>query len=282
YAEDLCMFRFVPSSTRNLYTMEISALGSFFGANGNSVRVAIVDEENAYPYILQHDEMSRLYTFADSQSSRWLTASGSAELVGYAFKEDPMKWYLEEVKDVTIETDANGYAAVMLPCGVEIPSSCKAFTVTSVSDGTAYAAELIGEIPAATPFVLKSTVEGARVQLPVKYVSTKVASAMSGTNIRRTDAPVRHELVSTADGFSFRQVSSGIVKANSAYLLADTADTLSVVIGEDPNAGVDEIPVDAISADDVFYDLSGRRVVNPAPGIYVNATTKKVVKIIEL
>lgn len=281
YAEDLCLFRFVSAVDPAVVKIEISALNQFFGGNGNSSRVDIVAGDNAYAYTLQRDnEFSRLFTFADTENKRWLTISGSHELVGYAYAEDPEKWYFEEVREISVNTDANGYAALTLPCGVDIPASCKAYTVTSVNNGKAYVRELDGEIPASTPFILKSHNANSTVKLTVRYITSSVATAMVGTNVRNAKAPARHEIETTADGFRFRKVEAGTVNANSAYLIADTDEPLTVVYGDDPDAGIEEIEADKLTPDTHLFDLQGRPVYRPCPGLYIDAATKKVVRVI--
>lgn len=281
YAEDLCLFRFVSTVDPAVVKIEISALNRCFGENGNSSRVNVVDRDNAYAYTLKRDnEFSRLFTIYDTDNKRWLTISGTHELVGYAYAEDPEKWYFEEVREISVNTDANGYAALTLPCGIEIPSSCKAYTVTSVNAGKAYVKELDREIPAATPFILKTPNKNSTVTLPVKYVTASVATAMVGTNVRNATAPARHEIETTADGFSFRKVEAVSVNANSAYLIADTDEPLTVVFGDDPDAGIEEIAADKLAPDTVLFDLQGRKVYRPLPGLYIDAATKKVVRVL--
>ncbi len=282
YAEDLAIFRIVkPENDPYAAKFEVSALGQWFGESQHSTRMSMVTADNAYSYTIERDDdFNRLFIFNDKPNKRWLTVSGYAELVGYAFAEDPEKWYLEEVKEIPVTTDANGYRALVLPCGINLPSSCKAYTVTGITDGKAYAKELTGHIPASVPFILKTLSGNSTVNIPVEYVEASVPTAMIGTNVKNVNAPARHEMISTPDGFYFHKVDASQAAPNSAYIIADTDADIPVVIGDDPGASIEEIPVEDLSADAILYDLQGRRVVNPVSGLYIDGVSKKVIRVV--
>lgn len=277
YLEDLALFRVVKKSADPYaVNIEVCALQKSFGTNSNSGKVAMADKDAAYTYTLEpQGDFSRLFALADTGNKRWLTVSGGYDLVGYAWQEDPEKWYFEEVKSIPVKVDANGYAALTLPCAVEIPAGCKAYVVTSVNDGNAYMRELTDAVPEATPFILHSPAKNASVTLQLTDTDAKVAGTMSG-NMIKAQLPARHVLVSTPEGVTFSKADAGTVMPNSAYLVSDYDGTLNGVVGEDP-AGIEEIDADNIPADRELFDLQGRPVKDPRPGYYIDAVSKKVV-----
>ena len=164
-------------------------------------------------------------------------------------------WIIEEVTDaelqLTREIGNTGYATLAAPVALNIPAGVKAYTVTvDEAQETAILEEVSEVIPAGTAVVLKK--EGTESSFDFTYApegSTENSNSLVGvyktTNIT-TDINA-YILGNGSEGIGFYQMSADdrTLGANKAYL--------------------------------AFYDLQGRRVMNPTKGIYVTKSGKKVI-----
>lgn len=73
------------------------------------------------------------------------------------------------------------------------------------------------------------------------------------------------------------------LKANKAYFLTDnsaggmnTAKYFTLSFGKGENTGIQNTVAGQDEKDNIFFDLSGRRVQAPAKGIYVTGNGKKI------
>lgn len=282
FAEDLCLVRFWPThGDVTKVNIEIPALGKFLThANNNAKPGLTASRDDAYTFDLETVNLKQLYyRFAQPDRDSWLTVSGGAELVGYGVAENAMHFYIEPVETISIPVDANGYATVCLPCGVELPEGVKAYTVTDFSAGKAYVEELESPVHLNTPMIIKAAAGQTAVELPVKNTTAWVASAMSGNLVVNNNAPGRYVPTFSADGIGFTYAEEGQAMPGSAYIASENVGDVATVMGANPEAGIEEITVDE-AANRELFDLQGRRVNGtPRAGIYINAATKRAVRI---
>jgi hypothetical protein len=279
YQEDLAIMQFVfPTADYTQAQIRVCATGQYLGSNSDGVAVGLTEKTGAYTYTIQpKGDYSRLFSLADPTNSRWLTVSGGYELVGYGYEEDPELWYFEEVESISVTPDANGYLLLTLPANVSMPEGCTAYNIPGEYEGELYAEEISGYVPAGTPFLLHSNGGKSSVELPVVSGSKTLSSALTGTNVT-TSAPDRHVLSTTETAVNFTAAAAGTVKPNTAYYNTTATTDIPVVFDKKyPFSGINTIEADQISADDMYFDLQGRRVVNPTKGFYINGTTHKTV-----
>lgn len=214
------------------------------------------------------------FSLAHTEAETTITISGSNEAVSWNQSEAPMRFYVEKVNDITVTTDANGYLSTVLPANITLPEGVQAWVCTSVRDGKAYFEEAEGGIGANIPFVLKAT--PGKVTLPLAGVPAWYASGMTGTCIKAA-APARQQIVSTANGFAFEPVAEGTVSPCTAWAATESQTPLEVVMGADPESNIAEI---AAAEGLELFDMHGRLVSGtPRPGLYINATTHRVVRV---
>lgn len=285
FSDDLCLVRFWPQDgDLTKVKVEIPAFGVFLGQADNAAAPHQTTEPSeATVFDLDTKSITqRTFILAQPNKGNWLTMGGDNTLQAWNVNEPSMYFYLEEAKTIDVTVDANGYASVCVPCGVTIPEGCKAYTVTSVAGGKAFVEEISGPIHQRTPFILKAAQGATTVSLPIENNLNWIATEMAGA-VRVMEAPGRYVPEYSASGISFRYVAATDpvekVAPGSIYIISDDNGPLTTVMGANPEASIEEITVDDAAGRELF-DLQGRRVVDtPRAGLYINAATKRVVRV---
>lgn len=92
---------------------------------------------------------------------------------------------------------------------------------------------------------------------------------------------VYYDVYAAAYDFSTPNGSTPYTLVTSPYsfrVLVDLQNRTSEVIEEDPATAIADLRADCNSTDDNWYDLTGRRVVNPKEGIYIHQGKKVILK----
>lgn len=286
FTDDLCLVRLWPvNGDVTQVKIQIPAMLQYLtGANNNSKPGLTSSSSDAYVFELEEvSAKGRYFRFYEADKSAWLTVttgSGYAAVMGYSITENPNRWLFEEVTSITVPVDANGYATVCLPCGVSLPEGVKAYTVTDFSNGKAYVEELESPIHMTTPWIIKAAAGAGSVELPLENNRNYVNSSMVGNMRVASDVPGRYVPVFSADGIGFEYAEAAeSALPGSCYIVSDNIGAVTTVMGANPDAGIEEITADD-AADRDLYDLLGRPVKgNVTPGIYINAATKKAIRI---
>ena len=117
-------------------------------------------------------------------------------------------------------------------------------------------------------------------------------TAEKHTNLTAYNASTMRMLGTTADGYpafvknsascvTFSGKTGSYLPANKCYLSvsASAPDELRIVTEEEYTAGIDDVAPDAVrDADAPCYDLQGRRIAQPAHGVYIRGGKKYMVK----
>ena len=178
-----------------------------------------------------------------------------------------------------------GVATLYLPFDAAIPNEdfFAAAAVVSVSGSTAYLKQIKGGIIPANTGVMIFANPGTYTINPSQTAPTEIVnSILHGVLV---DTPV-NTVKQNEGGANIYVLSRGIeeytgfkivgstVKTIGAFkaYLAQPADSqvkqINLSFGKDPTTGIEEIKND-LKDSYVFYDLSGRRIVNPTKGIYI-------------
>jgi hypothetical protein len=246
--------------------------------------VTFLDNSEASVFqLVKNSDSQRLFKLQYNGTNKRLTTNGVSGGQGIAINnntENAMLWYIERVDSFTGPTlNEGGYAALTLPCPVEIPEGYEAFYVSATSNGNVKISSLGNIVPAYFPFIIKGNAgaiptftisEQANIEVP--------ETQMSGTTYRiDNDRNIFTLAVNDQGGITFSR-KSGIesLDANSAFIYADqlatTNDELGVYINED-------IPTSAIDAttdsnnNEKYYDLQGRRIEHPANNTIIISTS---------
>ena len=202
-------------------------------------------------------------------------------------KDERCAWILEEVNEPAQQPKLNKqmtaeYATLAAPVALNIPAGVKAYTVTVDETKESAILEEVSEvIPAGTAVILKK--EGAESSFDFTYApegSTENSNSLVGvykaTNVA---ANINAYILGNGNsGIGFYQMSADdrTLGANKAYLAlpATMSQVRSITIGG-PTTGIENTVTDGTQTEE-YYDLQGRRVLNPTKGIYVTKSGKKV------
>ena len=259
-------------------SLNMSGNGNFYNDGGHTFNFtaspvigyyAIRQTSNANGYLLD-------YSATNGKLDNWSNPS-----------DERCAWILEEVNEPAQQPKLNKqmtaeYATLAAPVALNIPAGVKAYTVTvDETQETAILEEVTGVIPAGVAVVLKK--EGAESSFDFTYApegSTENSNSLVGvykaTNVA---ANINAYILGNGNsGIGFYQMSADdrTLGANKAYLAlpATMSQVRSITIGG-PTTGIENTVTDGTQAEE-YYDLQGRRVMNPTKGIYVTKSGKKV------
>ena len=196
-------------------------------------------------------------------------------------------WILEEVTDEAslpklTKTMTGEYATIAAPVSLVIPKGIKAYKAQANGD-KATLTEVTGIIPAGTAVVLQKTGEGNDY---VFNFDATAASQDESNNLvgvyAETAIPTTtnaYVLAQPADkniGFYLLDATDRTIAANKAYLVvpAEASGIKAFTFDFGGTTGIEN--TEAVTETEEYYDLQGRRVMNPTKGIYVTKSGKKV------
>ncbi len=282
--EDLCLFTFdYPNGNPYQVKIKAAATGTYFGTNSSgSVIPVTATVDNATVYEIEpmgdFDKRFRLKTAANSLR---LTSAGNTALVPYGEIEDSEQWYFEEVNEISgITLNSGGYALIQLPCPVKMPEDVEFYVADHIkTDGSVVMAQLEGTVlPASTPVLVHSTSGATSLTLAIstddEVEYSIIHNLLSGTNVILSDVSISEMQLNTDGTLQLVHDTSTTIQPNSAYLESnDEAD--AILLTDDIETGIEDVNADKADNKE-WYDLNGRRIVNPAQGIYINGTRHKL------
>lgn len=196
-------------------------------------------------------------------------------------------WILEEVTDEAslpklTKTMTGEYATIAAPVSLVIPEGIKAYKAQANGD-KATLTEVTGIIPAGTAVVLQKTGEGN--DYVFKFDATAASQDESNNLVgvyAETAIPTTtnaYVLAQPADkniGFYLLDATDRTIAANKAYLVvpAEASGIKAFTFDFGGTTGIEN--TEAVTEAEEYYDLQGRRVMNPTKGIYVTKSGKKV------
>ena len=202
------------------------------------------------------------------------------------------RWEFSEVTELPLKVSAAGYATVNYPVAVQLPEDVTAYGVAEENDTEIVLSELTltdGVLPAATP-VLVAAAEGTHMlTLLPSNDEAAMQTGFSGTTLSEVIADgvnayilAKHEGDDAAKFYELaanegETTTNRTLGTNKAYYVANGAAAASFTLrfGE-TTTGIDSVEAATDADTDVYYDLSGRRVLYPTKGIYVKADGTKV------
>ena len=150
--------------------------------------------------------------------------------------------------------------------------------VTKIND-TSVSTEAVTTVPAGEGVILHRTGTATSFNVPVAATATahaanKLVGVLEATTIGEngTDYVLK-------DG-KFKKANPGTLAAGKAYLKTDAnaAPALTIGFGDEGTTGIRSIENGQLTIDNVYYDLSGRRVAEPTKGVYIVNGKKVVIK----
>lgn len=193
---------------------------------------------------------------------------------------------IEEKSLTTTDTDFYG---LYLPYQTSVPEGITAYTGALSNDHTTLTLTKVeGEIPSNTAVLVKSNAVGTYTfNVSNEETADAIANnSLQGVTVETAVADLAEEgktvltLGVADDGIvAFRKPAAETIKANKVYLLVDAASSAKIRIVEGETTGIEENYEFGINnSDEATYDLSGRKVANPAKGLYIKSGKKFIVK----
>lgn len=197
-------------------------------------------------------------------------------------------WQIEKVTSIPVSIGETGYASVGYPFAVQLPEGdVKAYYASAAEGGVMTLAEITdGLIPANTGAILVNESEAggaANVTLTITTTDKTIGgNKLVAANAKRIGfAEDENYLLAVDDDdkVKFLQATITTVPANKAYLPAanisgtNPANALAFSFGDD-QTGINSIV--KVGGNVKYYDLKGRRVLNPSNGVFITSDGKKV------
>lgn len=225
----------------------------------------------------------------DYPSYRAINQAPNNQILGWETGDNATKWYVIPATTLDLPLNAAGdgksYATTYLPFDASLSANVKAYIVTVAEGGKATVSE-VTDIPANQGVVLVSET-AAKATLTLGSASANCTSnILSGTNPRFTieeNAKSNYYIFGNGgNGVGFYHPNNTTLKENRAFLPASVVTASGSVNGfkldfGGVNTGI-EAAIQTDEANATYYDLSGRRVIRPAKGIYVKNGRKVYVK----
>lgn len=219
-------------------------------------------------------------------------------------------WVIREVNEIEVAMNTvNGesWASLYLPFGVQLAEGVEAYIVTG-QDGNGEPIvylESIENIPANTGVVLKGTAENYTLTIDNTVQAIGGINFLKGFNVETSVTDMMYDedyeewtpaqmvwvfgCRNNQVGFYYPKnnkdeatgISTVTLKANKAFLdlyemIGNEPMYIAISFGKGDATGIQSTPADRNEQDNIFYDLSGRRVQAPAKGIYVTGNGKKI------
>ncbi len=198
---------------------------------------------------------------------------------GYPFKAPAD--FTATAASYTTTITAAGAGTLCLPFDATIPGGVEAWTLAYTSGDAAVATPVETTIPANTPVLLNGsgdqTFTGASAA--VSASATNKAGALTGVFAAATVPVNSYVLQKQSEKVGFFKVTGAkTINPFRAYLTAETpAPGLSIIFPEDNDVtGISEIEKMRNADNVTIFDLQGRKVAQPAKGLYI-VNGKKVI-----
>lgn len=204
------------------------------------------------------------------------------------------EWILEDVDSIPVKLNGYGYATFYCPVNVVVPTGVTAYTIGYNDSLTAttviHTYEAGSVVPGGTAVLLSS--DGDITSSYINFTITDDEGTESNTYLVGevyTYAPGSGAYyILSGDKFykvsiSEDDTSVNYINGSKAFLDASSASTsaqlsLSSILSDGEVTGVGSLIESALADDAPYYDLQGRRVNNPARGIYIRNGRKVYVK----
>ncbi len=190
--------------------------------------------------------------------------------------------YAPNLKDVNVRVSAAGWATFVADADVTLPDGVTAYTMTGAdTEGVLQMDEVTDVVTANTPVVLKAdaavntTVQGHKAEKAERPTSGMLVGTYTDT-----DAPIPSYVLQKLDGVvAFYIVEQTMtVTAGHAFLITDEPTMGGVkAFTFDRATGIMMNEQTPSQAENVIYDMSGRRVEKMTKGLYI-VNGKKVLK----
>lgn len=232
--------------------------------------------------------------YLNEQSAVAITSSGDAPHVNITYGESESlisECTIVEINDIsafshTLTVDESGYGTLYLNYPAAIPSGVKAYVVSNIDGTTAKLTQLTGVIPAQTAVIVTATAGDYQFAYSTAEATAVKTNKLQGSllNVTLNDSDFTYySLSSVNDAVGFYTNESASILANEAYLAVESANGATSYTFAFENNGTTHVDTE-LKPDEAactIYDLHGRKLTKPTPGINIiqssNGSTRKIV-----
>ena len=217
-----------------------------------------------------------------------LHVSGSGVMNYNGGANSPSAWYLIPATELEVNLATVGekaYTSLYVPFAVSMPANVEAYTATQVSGQNVLTMHKQSEVPANEGMVLKADKEVTKATLNVLSTTNKTldSNVIEGTNKAEaiTDKNTIWVLGNNSGKIGFYHPSASLttLAANKAYVKLPAASAVNgFVLDFGDLTGVESVEVETPAAQQVIYDMAGRRVAKMTKGLYIVNGKKVLVK----
>ena len=287
---DNALFAFVgnPFTGYKIVNRELGAEKAIGGAVSNNAHVSAVDYASAPAYVLENN--SNHLVFRNKSHAQGYLNDVQNKL-GY-WTTDAAATDGGSSLIFTLESDIHelsvgnaGYATLYLGFNAAIPANVEAYVVSEINDGYVTLEQVTGVLPAEEAVIVKAakgnygfvqsndtpaTINGNL--LKGTLVDTNIYADAYVLGLVNGEVGLYKAELNKEDGTAF------LNNANKAYLPATTGmGAASYGLRLPGTTAVENVQVDSVATKAV-YDLQGRKIENPARGIYIIDGKKVLVK----
>ena len=285
--------------TQDGYVHSFSAGQLFTNFMGEDQSLLPIGETTGYSAMFGVGETYGYYTISfgktDDEKDVFLAAVSGKYVEGRTKDQLDSKvlsidldWELEEITELPIVVSPDGFATIYTPTAVKCPEGVKAYSgVINEAEGLVDLKSYPdGLIPAGTAVMIKAeasaieSVPGSDskiVNLEVLDEATIDAQDNDFAGSYFTEeAPENICTLQMINGeMGFYRYNGTYIKGFKGYLpIPSTLGTIRFRFADGTTTDIDAATLE--TAPTTYYDLSGRRVLNPTRGVYVTASGKKV------
>jgi hypothetical protein len=183
----------------------------------------------------------------------------------------------------TVTLDKNGYGTLCVPYNFTVPAGLTAFVVSAQDGSTVELTKFLGQggvVAYGTPVILKGKANATFTiaAAPGDNAVTPKVNLLYGTFVSK-DVPAKFVYeVNSTDQEMDMNAEAKTLAAHTAYLPVGTSTADYKAFGSIVTA-IDVLDVKPeTKVDNVYYDLSGRRINKPSKGLYLQKGKKVLVK----
>ena len=219
-------------------------------------------------------------SIASSASERTLYFYNTNYDAGYGYIN-----YIYVYTKQSVNIGSSGWATLYTPCALDFSGVSGLTAYTASCDGSTVTLNEVSNVQAGTGVVLKGT-PNTPYDIPVTSSSTGkgdlLGAYLTATAYNAFDGYDLYMLALNGEGkVQFTKATSGEIAAGKAFLKltsAPGARSLKAVFDDDETTGITSVSGTKASANDLYFDLQGRRVAQPTKGLYIVNGKKIIVK----
>lgn len=270
-----------------------SILASSAGAGETGTNVNIV-------HFLASDKQTLALSAKNNTNAQPGLDETNNTLTGYNNFDAPYatQWQIIEAENVDLKTNlVNGeyWGTAYLPAAIKLPEGARGFYVSSTTNGTESSEANLTEVadgivPAENGALIYSDNADENGYITASIVYNSEIADLEGNllqgSLAGTNVPENGYILTRKDshGLGFYKINpdNSKIAGNKAYLVPQAGISLiqAYSFKFDGNSGATtniENTVTNENTPKVYYDLQGRRVINPNKGIYITSDGKKVI-----